>query len=177
MIRRSLLLFCILLLLTCKHEKANLSLFYNKALEDSLELYISQSREIINPYGAPTIMDIWINVQDCCAETTKDTIVYISPSYMISGPPGYAISIDEPLVSYPFSIMGAGWVKGRMCVIKCINNMTFAELINDKLLTIPRKEYDFFYQYEGPHFDISVSRSDRIYKLNGKDSVILLERR
>lgn len=163
-------------LLSCEPSGSHASLFFNDALQDSLELYISQVDNINNPYQAPTIMDIWINVEDGNNGKELDTLVCISAVYQIGGPPGHVDPNEDILVSFPCVLKGAGRVKGRMCIIKYINNNTFPELVNEKQLTIPREEYDFFSQYEGPIYDVSISRSSRKYKLDGDNRVVLLEK-
>ena len=166
-----------IVLSSCRHNGSASVLFYNHALEDSLELYISQVRYIQNPYGAPTIMDIWINVDSDDDGKPQDTLVFVSASYWISGPPGCSQgSWDDPIISYPCSTKGAGWVSGRMCVIKYINNYTFSNLVNEALLTIPPKQFDFFSSYDGPIYDVRISRSSRLYRVHGKDSVTLISK-
>ena len=171
-----LLLFLSLLTLSSCRDKKAQKLFYNQALQDSLELYISQIQDICNPYNAPTILDIWINITSDFSGTERDTIIAMSAVYRISGPPGYSESFDGPIISYPCDVVGAGWQNGRMCVVKYIDGNIFPFLVNEGILTIPRKEFDFCYQYDGPSYDVRVSRSTRIYKLNGKEAVNLLEK-
>lgn len=176
--RNTFVLFLLfpLALLSCEPRKSSPVLFFNKALQDSLEQYISQVQDIENPYGAPTIIDIWINITSDWSEGEKDTLIAMAALYQIGGPPGHAESFDGPIISYPCDIIGAGKIKGRMCVIKYIDNNVFPYLVNESILTIPREEYDFFYQYDGPLWDVRISRSSRLYKLNGKDAVCLLEK-
>ena len=170
------LLIISLVFISCNCNETKSVLFYNNALEDSLELYISQIGDITNPYGAPTIIDIWINVDSEENNKSLDTLVFISASYMVGGPPGYQNSWDGPIVSYPCEIRGAGWVAGRMCVVKYINNNDFADLVNEAILTIPPEKYDFFSSYDGPNYDVRISRSNRLYCINSKGSVILIEK-
>ena len=173
---RLLPLVLAIVLSSCRHDYSASVLFYNHSLEDSLELYISQVRDIQNPYGAPTIMDIWINVDSDDDGKPRDTLVFVSASYRISGPPGSQDSWDEPIISYPCLTKGAGWISGRMCVIKYINNYTFSNLVNEALLTIPPKQFDFFSSYDGPIYDVRISRSSRLYRVHGKDSVTLISK-
>ena len=133
----------LLLLLSCNSTRLHSSLFFNEALQDSLDLYISQVKGIRNPYKAPTIMDIWINVEEDNSNKKLDTLVFISAVYRIGGPPGYADSDEDSIISYPCDLKGSGFVKGRMCVIKYINNNTFPTLVNEKRLTLPREKFDF----------------------------------
>ncbi len=164
------------LLVSCNSTRSNSVLFLNEALQDSLELYITQVKGIHNPYKAPTIMDIWIDVEDDSINKRLDTLVFISAVYQIGGPPGFADSDDDFFISYPCDLKGSGLVKGRMCVIKYINNNTFPTLVNEKELTIPREKYDFFLKYKGPIYDVSISRSSRKYRLDGKNRVVLVEK-
>ncbi len=149
-------------------------LFYNTALQDSLILYISQVKEIRNPYNAPTIMDISIRIEEDSLYNQLDTIVSISAVYgLLMGP----IVIDETNArSYDAETkrLGAGIVNGRICAIKEIEKGIGSNLVDLNQLSIPREEYDFFYHYEGPIYNDHVSRSTREYLLNGKDSVILI---
>ena len=94
-----LLLFLSLLTLSSCRDKKAQKLFYNQALQDSLELYISQIQDICNPYNAPTILDIWINITSDFSGTERDTIIAMSAVYRISGPPGYSESFDGPIIS------------------------------------------------------------------------------
>ena len=121
-------------------------------------------------------MDIWIDVEDDSINKRLDTLVFISAVYQIGGPPGFADSDDDFFISYPCDLKGSGLVKGRMCVIKYINNNTFPTLVNEKELTIPREKYDFFLKYKGPIYDVSISRSSRKYRLDGKNRVVLVEK-
>lgn len=162
-------------LFSCKENKLSTVLFYNKALEDSLELYISQTGVIKNPYNAPTIMDIWINVTADYTGVQNDTIVAMSASFILSGPPGYSDDEGESFISYPCVTAGAGIIKERICIVKYIDNHTFPSLVNEQNLTVPRDKYDFFYTYNGPIYDVAITKTSRLYKLNGKDSVILLD--
>lgn len=164
------------MLLSCKSERPGTALFYNRSLEDSLECFISHIEEVSNPYGAPTIIDIWLNVEIDESQNRNDTLVFISASYQIGGPPGFQSTSDKTIISYPCAVKGAGWVSGKMCVVKYINNNAFPSIVNEKLLTIPKRDYDFFSHYQGPIYDIRISRCSRLYKLDGNDSVILLER-
>lgn len=166
----------LLLLLSCNSTRLHSSLFFNEALQDSLDLYISQVKGIRNPYKAPTIMDIWINVEEDNSNKKLDTLVFISAVYRIGGPPGYADSDEDSIISYPCDLKGSGFVKGRMCVIKYINNNTFPTLVNEKRLTLPREKFDFFLNYRGPFYDVSISRSSRMYRLDGKNRVVLVEK-
>ena len=160
-------------------------LFYNTALQDSLILYISQVKEIRNPYNAPTIMDISIRIEEDSLYNQLDTIVSISAVYgLLMGP----IVIDETNLnitkvydnstarSYDAETksLGAGIVNGRICAIKEIEKGIGSNLVDLNQLSIPREEYDFFYHYEGPFYNDHVSRSTREYLLNGKDNVILI---
>lgn len=175
MIHFLFLLFLLIGISACNHADLHSTLFYNSALEDSLEQYISYVPEIKNPYGAPPIMDIWINIEKKC-DGVKDTLVFISATYRIGGPPGYQDSWDSPFISYYCETRGAAWVAGRMCIIRYINHNSFSDLVNESVLTIPPKEFDFFLTYDGPTYDVAISRSSRLYRISGKDSVILLEK-
>lgn len=64
-------------------NKQDNPLFYNMALQDSLMLYISQVDVIMNPYHAPTIMDISIRLEEDIANAQLDTFVTINAVYEI----------------------------------------------------------------------------------------------
>lgn len=150
-------------------------LFSNMALQDSLVLYISQVPEIENPYHAPTIMDICIKLSENCERSKSDTIVSVSAVYeILQGPIRTDTSIfpdeDDGI------ILGACIVDGRICVVKKVGTIDVSRLLNQESLTLPREKYDFFYQYEGPIYDVSISRSTREYKLNGRNQVVLVGR-
>lgn len=148
-------------------------LFLNMALQDSLVHYISQVPEIENPYHAPTIMDICIKLNENDERSRRDTIVSISAVYeILQGP----VRIDTSIVSgeNEGTILGACIVNGRMCVVKKAGKIDISCLLDEKRLTLSREKYDFFYQYEGPIYDVGISRSTREYKLNGKNQVVLI---
>lgn len=177
MIRNSIQLFLTLAAFTsCMGHKPSVPLFYNKALEDSLEHYIFQAGEIKNPYNAPTIIDIWIKVEDMETELIQDTLVFIAASYEIGGPPAFQESVDGPIIPYQCTIRGACRINGRICVVKYINNTEVPELVNTKILTIPAEQYDFFSSYRGPVYNVRISRSSRLYRISENGSVSLIEK-
>ena len=170
-------LLVFLLIISCRRGQITNRgpLFFNRALQDSLELYISQVPEIENPYHAPTIMDICIELRESNERSRIDTIVSVSAVYeVLLGP----IIIDTSCFSGEDVgiLLGACVVDGRICVVKKVRTIDVSSIIDEKCLTLPREEYDFFYRYEGPIYDVSISRSTREYQLKSNNQVALVGR-
>lgn len=154
-------------------------LFKAQALQDTLETFIADVGAIGNSFGAPTLINILFinnNVEDTLVvnETrTKDTLIYISADIVIhSAPPGKMKNV----------VKGACLVNNRIIVLSYRGFNSLTEIVNEDLLTMSQKEYDYSYSNYSLEQKLLFNSfeyypySIRSYIFRGSDSLIVTGR-
>ena len=157
------ILFLLLFLSSCTPH--NEPLFHLSALQDSLETFISCIDSIPNPYNAPTIVNVNIELSPI-----NDTLITFIAHY------GLVYPVNDKL-ERTGQIYGGTIINNRIVVVHVDSDVTFDGIINKGSLNLEENEYDFFRHYRGAWFDVSIPPlSRRGYLINNND-LIEVERR
>ena len=136
------ILYLFTLLFSCSQQQNDL--FCLPALQDSLETFISCIDSIPNPYNAPTIVNVNIEVS-----AENDTLVSFVAHY------GFVYPVDNNMKMIGQTYGGIR-IDSTIVVVHSDSIETVKDLINMELLDLDEEEYDFFKQYNGPSYDVSI---------------------